>query len=62
MLEFTPEEGGAPVTGGVVGAGGQMAEGANGAAGIGRGWRGEELIGGELQTGMGGTPAGDAGS
>jgi hypothetical protein len=29
-LEFVPEEGGAPVTGGVIGAGGEVAEGAGG--------------------------------
>jgi hypothetical protein len=62
MLEFIPEEGGAPVTGGMVGAGGEMAEGATGAAGMAEGGENEELTGDAPADRDGGTPAGDAGS
>jgi hypothetical protein len=61
MLEFTPEEGGAPVTGGVVTPGGEMAPGAPGSA-PGAPGAPEEEMGGAPAEADGGTPAGDAGT
>jgi hypothetical protein len=56
MLQFTPEEGGTPVTGGVVGAGGET-EGANGATG-----EAPPMEEGMTEEADGGIPAGDAGT
>jgi hypothetical protein len=62
MLEFAPEEGGAPVTGGVVEAGGDVAEGAPATA-EGAGGDAMEQTGGAGAAGAdAGTPAGDAGT
>lgn len=58
LLEFTPEEGGAPVTGGRVGAGGEVA---NSAAPGEAGSAGEGVGGGSPAT-DGGMPPGDGGT
>jgi hypothetical protein len=59
MLEFTPEEGAAPVTGSVVTPGGEVEEGANGSAEEGS----TEEMTGSAPPGMdGGTPATDGGT
>jgi hypothetical protein len=60
-LDFTPEEGGAPVIGGRVGAGGEVAAGTNGAAAPGEAGSTEEMTGAPASS-DGGTPAGDAGT
>lgn len=54
QLEFAPEEGGAPVTGGVIGAGGEVAEGADGTT--------EEGAEPAPMEADGGAPGGDAGT
>ncbi|WP_224365238.1 hypothetical protein [Hyalangium versicolor] len=60
MLEFTPEEGGAPVTGGVVSSGGEVAPGSPEATPPEDGQT-EVMMGGAPTDTDGGTPAGDAG-
>ena len=62
MLEFTPEEGGAPVTGGMVGAGGEVAPGSAGTAPAEAGGDTEDMMVGAPASTDGGAPAGDAGT
>jgi hypothetical protein len=62
MLEFIPEEGGAPVIGGVVGSGGEVAPGSPEAAAPGGGDQTEVQLGGSPASTDGGAPAGDAGT
>jgi hypothetical protein len=61
MLEFTPEAGEAPITGGVVTPAGEVAAGANGAAGAADTESTEEMMGGAPEDVDGGTPTSDAG-
>jgi hypothetical protein len=62
MLEFIPEEGGAPVTGEVVGAGGEVAPGSPEAAAPAEGDPAEVQLGGSPASTDGGAPSGDAGT
>lgn len=62
LLEFIPEEGGAPVTGGVVGSGGEVAPGSPEATAPGGGDPADVQLGGAPASNDGGTPAEDAGT
>jgi hypothetical protein len=62
MLEFTPEEGGTPITGNVIIPGGNVAEGANGAAGNTAGGSSEDTGGSTAEGTDGGTPTTDGGT
>ncbi len=62
MLEFIPEEGGAPVTGGRVGAGGEVATGTTGAAPPAEAGATQEATGGAPANTDGGAPPADAGT
>jgi hypothetical protein len=61
LLEFTPEEGGTPVTGAVVGSGGEMTPGSPEATAPGGGEQTEVQLGGSPSSTDGGAPAGDGG-